>query len=92
MGSGIKNYQFTVTRTYYGPEDSWRPVRVTVENGEIVDVNFADELANSAKPDKSQYMTLTEMFDYVWKHYKNNVVQLDVEYSKTHGYISSSYI
>ena len=55
----IKNYQFTVTRTYY-PEDSWRPVRVTDKNGEIVDVNFADELANSAKPDKSQYMTLTE--------------------------------
>ena len=92
MEFGIKNYQFTVTRSYYGPEDSWRPVRVTVENGKLVNVDFTDELVGSANPDIDQYMTLTEMFGYVWDHYKNNVVQLDIEYDEYYGFIKSTYV
>ena len=71
------------------PENSWLPVRVLVKNNEIISVKFVvpPEIQGGPEPDRDQYMTLTEMFGYVWNHYENNVAKLDVEYDATYGFI-----
>lgn len=87
----IDNYSYIVSRSFYGPPNSWKPVKVYVEGGKITNVRFVDRRF-MVKPEMDQYMTLTEMFDYAWDHYKNNVAQLDISYSTEYGFIDNIYV
>ena len=87
----INNYSFVVSRSYFGPPNSWKPVKVYVEDGNITNVRFVDRRF-LVKPEMDQYMTLTEMFDYALDHHNSKVAKLDISYDPEHGFIDNIYV
>jgi hypothetical protein len=68
------------------------PVRLTVQDGAIVEVSYAEGAGVQGTSDPERYMTVDELFDLLQEAIDANAYRIDVEYHPTLGYPTDAFI
>lgn len=83
---GSSTYQVTVTQTCYCPPDLRQPLRVTVSDGEVVEVEGLEQpLRQQGQLDTSR-LTVSGLFGFIEQSAKRDPHKLEVEYDSRFGF------
>lgn len=89
---GLDNYRFQFQWACFCPAEYHEPVWVTVEEGEITSVKAVDPNFEAELPDKSEYRTINELFNFIKDGVEKDVYEIQVSYDEAMGYPVSAYI
>lgn len=83
---GSPTYQVTVTQTCFCPPDLRQPLRVTVSDGEVVEVEGLEQpLRQQGQLDTSR-LTVNGLFGFIEQSAKRDPHKLEVEYDSRFGF------
>lgn len=83
---GIKDYRVTVRQTCFCPPDLRQPLRVTVADGEVVEIRGLEQpLQQQDQLDRSR-LTVAGLFRFIRQSAEREPHKLEVEYDPRFGY------
>ncbi len=83
---GPSTYQITVTQTCYCPPELRQPLRVTVSDGEVVEVEGLEQPLQQRGQLDSSRLTVTGLFGFIERSAKRDPHKLEVEYDTRFGF------
>ncbi|MFT7338195.1 MAG: hypothetical protein ACI92B_001525 [Marinobacter maritimus] len=83
---GVVNYQVTVQQTCFCPADLRQPMRVTVDDGKLVDVRGLEQpIQDESRLDASR-LTIAGLFAFIEQSEQREVHKLNVDYDPRFGF------
>jgi hypothetical protein len=92
QSQGLENYRFQFQWVCFCPAEYREPVWVTVIEEEITSVKAVDSNLETNLPDKKEYYTINELFDFIGEGVEKNAHEVQVTYDDAMGYPVSAYI
>jgi hypothetical protein len=89
---GIKNYQYTFNWSCYCTPDYTKPVIISVREGAIDNVKYADSSVAIDQSNYERYKTVEGLFEMIQNAIKQKAYKIEVTYDPESGYPSSAFI
>lgn len=89
---GYSDYAYNFQRACECEPDSTREVRIAVQDGQIIDINYTDDSTPVPADQWSWYPTVDELFKTIEEAADENAAQIDVEYDPDAGYPTHIFI
>lgn len=83
---GTASYQVTVQQTCFCPADLLQPIRVTVVDGEMVDVKGLEQLIQDKSQLDASRLTIAGLFEFIEQAVQREVHKLNVDYDARYGF------
>lgn len=84
--SNISTYQVTVTQTCFCPPDLRQPLKVSVADGEIVDLEGLEQSVNHSEKLDTSRLTVDGLFRFIEQSAEREPHKLEVEYDARFGF------
>lgn len=83
---GSSTYQVTVTQTCFCPPDLRQPMRVSVSDGEVIEVEGLEQPLQQRDQLDTSRLTVTGLFGFIEQSAKRDPHKLEVEYDARFGF------
>ncbi|MET4026015.1 hypothetical protein ABIE59_001540 [Marinobacter sp. MBR-99] len=88
QSQGVKGYEVTIEQTCFCPPDLLQPMRVTVREGKVIDIEGLEQPLNHPDILDERRLTIEGLLDLI-EQARGNADKLVVEYNAQYGFPAS---
>ena len=92
ISKNIKNYQYTFNWGCFCPPEHNKPVVISVRNGVLASIKYADGSGMVDKTRYTNYRTIEGLFEFLQDAINRKAYRIEVSYDASLGYPSSASI